>query len=167
MESKRIMVIGCSGSGKSTLSRKLGEKLNIPVVHLDKLLWRPGWHQVSNEEFDDLLKKEIIKDSWILDGNFNRTIKYRLDRCNTVIYLDYSRITCIIGVIKRVLANYGRTRTDMGMDCPEKFDIEFLKWIWNFNKKYRSNYYNELRNLKNKNVLILHSRRECKKFLKF
>jgi shikimate kinase len=29
---RRVMVIGCSGSGKSTLARRLGERLDLPVV---------------------------------------------------------------------------------------------------------------------------------------
>ena len=44
---KRIMIIGCGGAGKSTLARQLGEKLNLPVVHLDKLFWLPGWEHIS------------------------------------------------------------------------------------------------------------------------
>lgn len=165
MKSKKIMIIGCSGSGKSTLARKLGKKMNIPIIHLDKLFWRCGWNSVSKEEFDTLLHNELIKESWIIDGNFNRTIQDRLNQCDTVIYLDYSRTTCILGVLKRVFNNYGKTRPDMGENCPEKFDMEFLKWIWNFNKTYRNKYYEILLNAKDKNVIILHKRKECKDLL--
>lgn len=106
---ERIMVIGCGGSGKSTLSRSLGELLNLPVVHLDRLYWRDGWRSVDDEEFDALLSEALSQGRWIIDGNFNRTIAMRLNRCDTVIYLDYARIVCMAGVIKRVLAYYGRT----------------------------------------------------------
>lgn len=39
MNFNRIIIIGCGGSGKSTLARKLYEKTNLPIVHLDKLFW--------------------------------------------------------------------------------------------------------------------------------
>ena len=71
---ERIIIIGCGGAGKSTLARKLGEVLDLPVVHLDKLFWKPGWVETSREEFDALLAMELAKDKWIMDGNFNRTM---------------------------------------------------------------------------------------------
>lgn len=40
---RRIAVIGSSGAGKSTLSRLLGDVTGLPVVHLDKEHWQPGW----------------------------------------------------------------------------------------------------------------------------
>lgn len=165
MKNKKIIIIGCGGSGKSTLARNLGENLNIPVIHLDQLYWRKGWTPISNEDFDSLLNKELLKDSWIIDGNFSRTLENRLKYCDTVIYLDFSCITCLLGVLKRVITNYGKTRPDMGDDCPEKFDMEFLKWIWDFNKVHRDNYHKLLSNMKNKDIFILHKRKEYKNLL--
>ena len=40
---ERILIIGCSGSGKSRLARQLGQKLGLPVVHLDQLWWKENW----------------------------------------------------------------------------------------------------------------------------
>ena len=82
---ERIVIIGCGGAGKSTLARQLGEKLDIPVVHLDKLFWRPGWVQVSKEEFDKLHREALAREKWIMDGNFDRTMEERITRSDTVI----------------------------------------------------------------------------------
>lgn len=74
----RILIIGCGGSGKSTLAKQLSERLNIPVIHLDRLYWKAGWKTISDEKFDELLLEELLKDSWIIDGNYNRTLQWRL-----------------------------------------------------------------------------------------
>ena len=92
---ERIMIIGCGGSGKSTLARQLGEITGLPVVHLDKLFWTPGWVSLSREEFDKVHREAISQEKWIMDGNFDRTIPERLARCDTVIYLDFSRWACL------------------------------------------------------------------------
>ena len=123
----RIIIIGCGGSGKSTLARNLSKKTNLPVVHLDKIFWKEGWVNISREEFNTLLKEELKKEKWIIDGNYDRTIKERIEMCDTVIYLDYPRMSCLFGVIKRVVSSYGKVRPDMADGCPERFDLEFLK----------------------------------------
>jgi adenylate kinase family enzyme len=161
----RIVIIGCGGAGKSTLARQLGEKLKLPVVHLDKLFWKPGWVQVTQEEFDILHRQELAKDKWIMDGNFNRTIPERLERCDTVIYLDFSRLACVRGVIKRIVTTHGTVRPDMGEGCPERIDFEFLKWVWNFNKNKRERYYQQLKDTPHAQVIILKNRRQVRKFL--
>ena len=162
---ERVIIIGCGGAGKSTLARKLGEKTGLPVVHLDKLFWRPGWVQVSQEEFDQLHRRELAKDRWILDGNFNRTMELRLEKCDTVIYLDFNRITCILGWMKRVVKNWGTAREDMAPGCNEWFDPEFAKWLWNFNKLNRSRYLAILEKQKDKEVYIFRNRRQVRNFL--
>ena len=162
---ERVVIIGCGGAGKSTLARSLGEKTGLPVIHLDKLFWKPGWVEMPKEEFDQLLRQEMAKEKWIMDGNFNRTMPQRIERCDTVIYLDVSRYACLRGVAKRILTTHGTVRPDMGDGCPERFDLEFLKWVWNFNKNKRQRYYDMLSALEDKQVFILKSRREVRAFL--
>lgn len=160
------MVIGGNGSGKTTFSKQLAKRLNIPLVHLDTLYWKDHWEHATNEEFDKLLLSELNKPQWIMDGNINRTIEFRLKYCDTVIYFDYSSISCLAGVIKRVIKNYGKSRSDMGGYCPERFDIKFLKNVWNFNSKLRKRYYEMLNNTKEINIIILKNHRQVKEFLR-
>ena len=161
----RIMIIGCGGSGKSTLAQQLGQKLRLPVVHLDQLFWTPGWVSVSKDEFDRMHDEAISGKKWIIDGNFDRTIPVRLKRCDTVIYLDFSRFACLMGVLKRVVTTYGKVRPDMGEGCPERMDLDFLKWVWNFNKNKRERIYGLLKEAEEVRVIILKNRRAVKRFL--
>ena len=162
---ERIIIIGCGGAGKSTLARQLGEKLNLPVVHLDKLFWRPGWEHISQEEFDQLHREALSQEKWIMDGNFDRTMSERIKYCDTVIYLDFSRFACLMGVAKRVLTTYGTVRPDMGEGCPERIDWEFLQWVWNFNKTKRENIYRILNEAEGVETIVLKNRRAVKRFL--
>ena len=162
---ERILVIGCPGSGKSRLSRILGEKLGLPVVHLDQLWWKPGWENVSVEEFDARLEEVLEGEQWIIDGNFSRTMPLRLKHCDTIVYLDYSRWTCLLGMIQRVLGSYGKVRPDMGEGCPERFDWEFVKYIWNFNKENRVRNNTWIAQAKHAKAIILKNRKEATDFL--
>lgn len=163
---QRVLVIGCSGAGKSTLARKLGEKTGLPVVHLDALFWEPGWVESSRDVFDARLMAELEKPAWIIDGNYARTLAMRLEKCDTVIYLDFPGLVCIFGVLKRVLTTYGTVRPDMPEGCPERFDWEFLKWVWNFNCENRTKIYAALETMPPETVIILKNRRQVNRFLK-
>lgn len=162
---ERIIIIGCGGAGKSTLARQLGDKLNIPVVHLDRLFWKPGWVEETPEEFDRKLAAELEKPCWIMDGNFNRTMPQRVAKCDTIIYLDFSRFACLLGVVKRVVTTYGKVRPDMGEGCPERIDFEFLKWVWNYSKNKRELNYRLLNEAAHAETIVLKNRRSVKRFL--
>ncbi len=162
---ERILIIGCGGAGKSTLARILGEKLDLPVVHLDKLFWHPGWVESEPAEIDAKICEELEKPRWIMDGNYNRTMPMRLAKCDTVIYMDFSRFACLLGVIKRILTTYGTVRPDMGEGCPERIDLEFLKWVWNFNKNKRERYYRMLNEAEGVETIVLKNRAMVKRFL--
>lgn len=163
---ERIVIIGCGGSGKSTLARQLGQKLKLPVVHLDQLWWLPDWVERDRTSFDALLAEELGKPQWIMDGNFTRTLPTRLEHCDGVIYLDYSKNACVLGVLKRILTTYGTVRPDMGASCPERFSFEFIKWVWGFHTHSRPKIYNILADYPDVPVYIIKNRRQLKQFLK-
>lgn len=162
---ERIIIIGGNGCGKTTFSRELSSKLNLPLIHLDRLYWRDDWQNASDNEFKELLLQELVKPTWIIDGNMGHTILLRLKYCDTVIYMDFPRIKCIYGVIERVIKNYGKSRPDMGGYCPEKFDFKFLKAVWNFNKNNRNRYYDILDSADNVKIIILKNRRQIREFI--
>ena len=72
----------------------------------------------------------------------------------------------MLGVVKRVLSNYGKVRPDMAEGCPEKFDLDFIKWIWNFNKEHRDKFYKILKEESDKQIYIFRNRKECNEFVK-
>ena len=165
---KRILIIGNAGSGKTTFAKQLAKKLQLPLVHLDRLYWYGSWEHLSRDQFDAALQAELEKEAWILDGNFNRTIPYRLAYCDTVFFFDLPTITCLWGITKRIFQNYGKTRSDMGGSCPEQFDkqkLSLYKNVLTFHRQHRKDYYSLLENTQNINCHVFKSRKAAKSFL--
>ena len=164
---ERILIIGCPGAGKSTFARQLAEKTKLPLIHLDRLFWCGNWEHRSREEFDKLLQAELEKPQWIIDGNFDRTLPHRLKYCDRVFFLDLSTRVCLWGVTKRVLESHGKTRPDMGGNCPERFDRhkkELYKSVMTFRRTRRDHHLQLLKD-SHAEVTIFRSRRQIKQFL--
>lgn len=161
---KKILVIGSPGSGKSTLSRQLAQRLGISCIHLDQLWWKDKWVNVSREEFDALLQAELERESWIIDGNFNRTLPHRLQYADTVIWLDFHTTVCLW----RVWHRRGKTRPDMPQNCVEKLNrdfVQFLVYICKFKKKNNHRISQLLENC-NADVIIIKNNKQLKEFEK-
>lgn len=136
-KANRIMIFGGAGSGKSTLARKLGTITRLPVIHIDRLYWKPGWVMRPREEIGLLTNAEADKERWIFEGNHSETMPYRASRADMVVFLDMSTPRRLWRVIGRILKHRGRTRPDMADDCLERFDWDFLKWVANYRKDGR------------------------------
>lgn len=127
---KRLMIVGQPGSGKSTLARELGSLLELPVVHIDHIHWQAGWIERSGPEKDRLCLEVHARDSWIFEGGRSSTWPDRLNRADTLIWLDFPLTVRAWRIFVRTLRYHGRERPDMPVGCPERFDLEFTKWIW-------------------------------------
>ena len=130
---QRVLVLGCAG--KSTFSRRLAAITGLPRVELDVVFWRPGWVQTPREEFLAIVAKLCEQPAWILDGNYSSSLHVRLPGADTVILLDYPRHLCLRRALVRIARDYGRVRKDFVPGCPERLEPEFLRYIWNFNKR--------------------------------
>ena len=131
---KRISIVGCSGGGKSTLAKKLGAKLGLPVIHIDQLYWLPGWVERDPADVRRLVAEAVDGEGWVIDGNNSRTFDLRLPPTDTLVWVEQPRWLCLLRALRRVATGFGRSRPDMADGCPERFDLEFLKYIWNFDR---------------------------------
>lgn len=136
-QQERIAVIGCSGAGKSTVARALAAPSGLPVIHLDAEHWQPGWVEPDAAEWAARLAGFAAGPCWIIDGQYGRDLTARLARATLIVWLDLPTIVCLWGALRRWRAWRGRTRPDMGPDCPEKFDAAFLHWIACFRRRVR------------------------------
>ena len=134
---QRVLVIGISGAGKSTFSRALATATGLPLIHLDKEFWRPGWVQTPRQEWRVRVSELAAGERWIMDGNYDSSLDLRLPRADTVLWFDYPMLRCLRRAMWRAATSYGRVRSDMAEGCPERIDLEFLRYIWTFNAKER------------------------------
>jgi adenylate kinase family enzyme len=113
----------------------LGDIVGLPVVHLDQLAFRPGWVSVPKDEWRAKQESLVQGAAWIIDGNRESTMHVRLRACDTVIFLDYPRSVSTFRALKRQVLNRGRSVQAEG--CPERLDLDFIKWVWRYNKENR------------------------------
>ncbi|WP_197992848.1 MULTISPECIES: DNA topology modulation protein [Nostocaceae] len=163
---QKIMIIGSGGAGKSTLARELGRILDLDVIHLDAFYWNPGWVETAKDEWQIIIQDLIKRDSWIMDGNYGNTLDLRLPVADMVIFLDFTRLLCLLRVMQRRWQYAGKSRPDMSSGCPERLNWEFCKYIWSYPIARRPNILQRLSNLtSNQQVFILRNPREVREFL--
>ncbi|MEL6494988.1 MAG: hypothetical protein AAFQ41_07670 [Cyanobacteria bacterium J06623_7] len=109
----------------------------------------------------------IEGDCWIIDGNYGGTMNVRLAAADTVIWLDFNRYLCLSRIFKRYLQYSGKTRPDMATDCPERWNWEFLKYVWDFPRLQVPKIKAKLNQCdREKQIVILQNSRQVLNFLK-
>jgi adenylate kinase family enzyme len=145
---KRVVILGPSGAGKSTLARRIGERVGLPVVHLDAIYWSPGWVPTEVSQFRDRVAEAAAGDAWVMDGNYTRHLDLRLPRAEAVIWLDLPRYVYFPRSVWRAIRNLGRERGDVGPGCPERFELSFFRdWVWTYPTRSRARHAQLLANL--------------------
>lgn len=157
---KRVLIIGCPGSGKSTFARRLQKITDLPLYYLDMLFWNADKTTVSKEVFDLRLDEVLKKDEWIIDGNFSRTMERRLERCDTVFFLDYDVQVCVDGITNRV----GTVRPDMPW-IENEVDGDFLQFVKDFKTNRTGQICEMLDKFPQVKKIVFKNRRESEEFL--
>ena len=108
------------------------------MVSVDALYWKPGWIESGKDEFHERLSAAARQPRWIMDGNFtSHLVELSRDACDTLIWFDLPRVTCMVGILTRVAKSYGQVRPEMAEGCPEKIDLEFFHYVWTFRERIR------------------------------
>ncbi len=157
----KIIVIGSPGSGKSTFARKLRDITDIPLYYLDMIWHKPDRTNISQEEFDSQLNDILQKDRWIIDGNYQRTLESRLEKCDTIFLMDFPVDVCLSGAESRI----GKKREDLPW-IEYEFDKEFKQWIIDFPENRLTQIYQKIEKYRhNKDIIIFKSRKEADEYL--
>ena len=115
----------------------------------------------SQEAFDEKLFAILATESWIIDGNYSRTLESRLKYCDTVFLLDYPVEVCLGGAYARL----GKEREDIPWSENE-LEEEFRQFIEDFPKTKLPGIYKLLEQYGDgKEIHIFHSREEAERYL--
>jgi adenylate kinase family enzyme len=154
---ERVAIIGPGGSGKSRLATELGRRLDLPVIHLDDLYWKPGWVEPAPDEWEALNRQLVDGERWILDGNYGGTMEIRLAAADTIVFLDLPPLLCIWRVLRR-----------RGRDEPASARrlLAFVAYIWRYRRTRRPGVEERIgRHGAGKQVHVLHTRSDVRQFL--
>jgi adenylate kinase family enzyme len=165
IKEKRISIIGGPGTGKTTLANNLAKELNYPVCHIDGIHHLENWKIRDKAERDRIIMEKISEKEWIIDGTYRDTLEKRIEASDMVIFLDYSSIAKLKGILSRYLKNRGKEKPEIP-GCREEMNLGFIKCTltWNRSRKkfiYRIiNYYREI----DKKILIFKNRKKLNKW---
>ena len=119
------------------MAKAIAAKTGLPLIHLDQLFWHPGWVPTPDPEWDRVTDELIARDSWVMDGNYGRTLPKRIAAADTVVFLDLPRVVCTWRSLKRRFNHAGRSRPDVAPGCPEQVGWEFVRWVWTYPTRRR------------------------------
>ena len=126
---RRVLVVGPCGAGKSTFATALAERLGLPLFHMDRLNWQPGWIESPPQILLARIDEVIAQDRWVLEGTYGGSLDRRLPRADTVALLDYPITLCLWRLLRRIWRWRGRSRPDMTLGCEERFDLAFFLYV--------------------------------------
>src|SRR6185295_2996467 len=111
----------------------------IPLIHLDRHYWQPGWVRPQADAWRAKVQELACQPRWIMDGNYGGTLDLRLVAADTLVHLDFPTYVCMSRVVRRTLRDLGRQRGgELPDGCAERFDWPFLLFVLQYRRKHRA-----------------------------
>lgn len=164
---KKIAILGSEGCGKSTLAMQLGPLLDIEVLHLSRVFWKPNWIFTPPSESEKILADWLQKDSWIVEGEDPNTLDIRLAAADTIIFMDFNPLISFWRMLKRQLTYLGRSRPEMPAEgYPESLSLRRLKGVLTYPFKKRRLVLQKIRQYSDgRKVIVLRKQAEVRNLL--
>lgn len=91
-----------------------------------------------------------------MDGNYSFVLEERIEWADFIIYIDMPTYLQLLNVVKRVVrVNLGlEKRHGTSEDKGENLNLEFLKWVFYWNKGHREKMLTRLKSIQDKKVII-------------
>ena len=127
----KIAIFGYSGAGKSTLAKRLAQEIGVEPLFLDRVHFMPNWVEREPEAARELVREEMSKPHWVIDGNYTYLLREeRMRDADEIIFLNYPRLICLFRAMKRHREFRGSTRESMADGCIERMNFEFAWWVF-------------------------------------
>lgn len=165
---KRIAVTGPAGAGKSRLARNLGDAFEIEVLHLDSLFWKPGWVPTPTAEWEAMQRRELARDSWIVDAQYDDMIPDWLDAADAVVFVDASPLRCLWRASRRRLDGNHGPHVPAGSEPAAVHHAlaKFARLQWHYRRTVRPNLVADLsRRQSRQRVVVIRTGGEGRRFM--
>ena len=161
---KKIAIVGAPGTGKTTLANKLSEVFHIEATHIDGIHHLENWQIRDKSERDKIILDVVKNDKWIIDGTYKSTLKNRFEAADLIIWLDFSTLSQLKGIVSRYLKNKGIEKQEIP-GCKEKLDKEFFFYVLKYNKNKRHYIVDNLEGIDKSKLLIFKDRKSVNKWI--
>jgi hypothetical protein len=119
-------------------------------------------------EFEAMQRRELERDYWIVDAQFDDMIPDWLDAADTVVFVDASPLRCLWRVSRRRLDRNGRPDLPAGSEpAPvHRALAKFVRLQWNYRRKVRPDLLADLsRRQSRQRVVVLRTGEEGRRFM--
>ncbi|ABX17781.1 (d)CMP kinase [Burkholderia multivorans] len=131
----KICIVGPSGAGKSTIAGELARKFNVATYEFDDIYWDLSGAEFvknSDESMAAAIDMIIEKESWFVEGAYDRRMYPLLVECSLILKVEVSFGLRTIRLIKRFI------RSSMTGKRPRETlwnTIHLVKFSYSFDKR--------------------------------
>jgi putative MATE family efflux protein len=131
---ERVIVMGGAGAGKSTFSRALGQKLGVPVIHLDRYFFGPGWAKVEFTTVRQRVAEALVPNRWVVDGTYSDLLDLMLPQLDLIIWLEQPFFRRLYRTWRKTRIHKNRPRADRPDGAEERFTLSYVWTIMSFGR---------------------------------